>query len=217
MQRNKELTENPPDLKKFLEKSKNILYQNKTSNLPVTVQTTLSKNRLCTKPNLNVVYGINQTPFGKVLLVKTDKGISNLLFISGLEDDFIQNFLSKKTKTIFTRNDTETKDFIEKIFYSKENYKAIKLNLTGTDFQLKVWQALLKIPKGFVVSYSDIAKFIKHPDANRAVGTAIGQNPVHYLIPCHRVIKNDGKIGNYAAGITKKQSILKQEIPEIIF
>ncbi len=77
--------------------------------------------------------------------------------------------------------------------------------MKGTDFQLKVWQALLNIPEGALVSYSDVAEYINHPVAFRAVGTAIGHNPIHYLIPCHRVIRNDGEIGGYAGELPESR------------
>ncbi|HBG49918.1 MAG TPA: 6-O-methylguanine DNA methyltransferase [Cyanobacteria bacterium UBA9971] len=212
MNKNQELIEKSIKFKELLKKSKNILYQNKTDKIFITIETTESKSLFYAKNTLNIVYGVNETPFGNVLLDKTDKGISNLLFITESEENFIQKFLNKSPKANFVRNDLETESLIKKIFYSKEVNTAFNLHLIGTDFQVKVWQALLNIPEGAVVSYSDVSEYIKHPNANRAVGTAIGQNPMHYLIPCHRVIKSDGKIGGYAAGTALKQSILMQEI-----
>ena len=212
MNKNQELIEKSINFNELLKKSKNILYQNKTDKIFITIETTESKSLFYAKNTLNIVYGVNETPFGNVLLDKTDKGISNLLFITESEENFIQKFLNKSPKANFVRNDLKTESLIKKIFYSKEVNTAFNLHLIGTDFQVKVWQALLNIPEGAVVSYSDVSEYIKHPNANRAVGTAIGQNPMHYLIPCHRVIKSDGKIGGYAAGTALKQSILMQEI-----
>lgn len=216
MNKNQELIEKPLNYKKVLEKSKNILYQNKVLEISIASETTAYKSNFCTESTLNIVYGINETPFGKVLLAKTDKGISNLLFITESEKDFIQKFFNKWSKANFTRNDSATESLIDKIFYSKKGNTTLKLHLIGTDFQIKVWQALLNIPEGYVVSYSDMAEFIRFPKASRAVGTAIGKNPIHYLIPCHRVIKNDGNIGGYAAGKARKKTILVQEISKII-
>jgi AraC family transcriptional regulator of adaptative response/methylated-DNA-[protein]-cysteine methyltransferase len=87
----------------------------------------------------------------------------------------------------------------------------IKLHLKGTDFQLKVWDALLKIPKGQLSSYGNIAHEIQNPKAARAVGTAIGSNPVAFLIPCHRVIQSSGEIGGYRWGNTRKTAIIGWE------
>lgn len=87
----------------------------------------------------------------------------------------------------------------------------IKLHLNGTDFQLKVWETLLKIPLGSLTTYSAVAKCISKPKASRAVGTAIGNNPVGFIIPCHRVIQKSGNIGNYMWGSTRKSAIIGWE------
>lgn len=87
----------------------------------------------------------------------------------------------------------------------------IPLDLRGTDFQISVWQALLKIPKGQVVSYGDVANDIGSPNASRAVGTAVGENPVSLVVPCHRVVQASGKLGNYGWGVGLKEKILKAE------
>ena len=216
MNKNQELIEKSINFKELLKKTKNSLYQNKTDKISITIETTESKSCFYAKNTLNIIYGINETPFGKVLLGKTNKGISNLLFITESEENFIQKFLNKSPKANFVRNDLKTESLIKKIFYSKEVNTAFNLHLIGTSFQIKVWQALLNIPEGAVVSYSDVSEYIKHPNANRAVGTVIGQNPMHYLIPCHRVIKSDGKIGGYAAGNAIKQALLMREISGII-
>ena len=91
----------------------------------------------------------------------------------------------------------------------------IKLHLAGTPFQLKVWESLLKIPMGHLTTYGDIAQTIQNPNASRAVGTAIGSNPVAFLIPCHRVIQNSGHIGGYMWGLDKKSAIIGWEAAQI--
>ena len=211
-----ELIEKSINFKELLKKSKNILYEKTPHRISLTIETITSKRSIGTEKSLNIIYGINETPFGKVLLAKTDKGISDLLFITASEEEFIQKLFNKWPNANFTRNEIETRDLIEKIFYSKEGISDLNLHISGTDFQLKVWQSLLSIPEGFVTSYSDLSEFIKHPNANRAVGTAIGQNPIHFLIPCHRVIKKDGNIGGFAAGTEKKQAILTCEAKVVI-
>lgn len=92
-----------------------------------------------------------------------------------------------------------------------EQLPAIKLHLKGTDFQLKVWETLLKIPMGKLSSYGKIAEQIGNPNASRAIGTAVGSNPVAYLIPCHRVIQSSGDIGGYMWGNTRKTAIIGWE------
>lgn len=91
----------------------------------------------------------------------------------------------------------------------------IKLHLKGTEFQIKVWEALLKIPEGQLSSYSDIADWIGQENASRAVGTAIGKNPIGYLIPCHRVIKNTGEIGEYRWGSERKMAMIGWETSKV--
>lgn len=158
----------------------------------------------------SIAYGINKTPFGLVLIAKTEKGLSDLQFLTKDKEYFIQKLFKKYPKAAFIEDKPLMQSYIEKIFYQKD-LSEIKLHLIGTDFQLIVWQALLNIPKGSVVSYSDIAEFIKNPKATRAVGNAVGKNPLQYIIPCHRVIRNDGSIGGFAAGAEKKQLILESE------
>ena len=95
------------------------------------------------------------------------------------------------------------------------NLPDIKLHLKGTDFQLKVWETLLKIPMGELSTYGDIAKKIQNPNASRAVGTAIGSNPVAFLIPCHRVIQSSGNFGGYMWGNTRKTAIIGWEVSKV--
>ena len=99
----------------------------------------------------------------------------------------------------------------EQLFSEKRSGKPFHLHLRGTNFQLKVWQALLTIPTGNLVSYGDIASLIGAPKAQRAVGSAVGKNPIAYLIPCHRVIQSLGVFGNYRWGPTRKQAIMGWE------
>ena len=161
--------------------------------------------------NLTINYSHAESPFGDILIASTSKGICHLSFseknkrtIEPIQQlfpraQFIQktDFLQQDALTIFT-NDWN-------------NLPQVKLHLKGTAFQVKVWQSLLQIPFANVRTYSGIASAIDHPDASRAVGTAIGNNPVAYLIPCHRVIKSTGIIGEYHWGSDRKSVILGWE------
>lgn len=101
---------------------------------------------------------------------------------------------------------------VEQLFSSKPlNEKTISLWVKGTNFQINVWRALLMIPKGELKSYKEVAQQIDNPKATRAVGTAIGVNPVAFLIPCHRVIRQSGELGGYRWGLTRKQAMLVRE------
>jgi AraC family transcriptional regulator of adaptative response/methylated-DNA-[protein]-cysteine methyltransferase len=161
--------------------------------------------------NLNINYSFAKSPFGKIIIASTAKGVCHLTFV---EDEATElNYLKKKFPNAHFRN---TLDVIQqdalKIFYSDwTDLQTIKLHLKGTDFQLKVWETLLKIPKGRLATYKDVANQIEKPTASRAVGTAIGANPVAFLIPCHRVIQSSGIFGGYHWGTTRKAAIIGWE------
>ncbi len=161
--------------------------------------------------HLNINYSYFDTIFGKILIATTSKGVCFMAFA-----DVHYNAL-EDLKTIYPKALlTNQIDKIQKntmLIYSQDwtNLKKIKFHLKGTPFQLKVWETLLRIPLGSVATYSDIATEIKKPKAVRAVGTAIGKNPVACLIPCHRVIKATGLLGNYKWGTTKKVTLVGWE------
>jgi len=166
--------------------------------------------------NLQIKYATHQTPFGRCFIAITERGICQLEFIdtdNGAETSFLR--LQKSwPNTNMTEDPTETGGSIQQIFspFEKSSDKPLLLLLQGTNFQLQVWQALLKIPVGCVASYGYLAKAIGKPTASRAVGTAIGNNPISYLIPCHRVLRSDGGIGGYRWGIERKLVILGKEL-----
>ncbi len=184
---------------------------NKTKNLSVTWETITFYGRESLGRGVDIIYGINKTPFGKVLLAFSDKGVTDLRFIAVSEDEIIQKFLKRWPKANITRNDAKTAPIINDIFYSNSVKSPVKVHVVGTYFQIKVWQALLNISKGFTKPYIAIGEVINYPKASRAIGMAIGQNPVHYLIPCHRVVRNDGSLGGYAGGIAVKKALLAEE------
>lgn len=161
--------------------------------------------------NLTIQYSFSQSPFGKIIVASTPKGICHMAFardessaFSALQGLF-PNASFKPSMDPFQKNAMQifSKDWTQP--------DEIKLHLKGTDFQLKVWQALLKIPLGQLSTYGTIAGQIEKPNASRAVGTAIGSNPVAYLIPCHRVIQSSGALGGYMWGTTRKTAIIGWE------
>jgi len=166
--------------------------------------------------NLQIKYAIHQTPFGRCFIAITERGICQLEFIDSdnrAETSFVRLQKTWSNASI-TEDPIETGETIQQIFSPLENSvdKPLLLLLQGTNFQLQVWQALLKIPEGCVASYSYLAKAIGKPTASRAVGTAIGNNPISYLIPCHRVLRSDGEIGGYRWGVERKLVILGKEL-----
>lgn len=155
--------------------------------------------------NLVINYSFAETPFGNIIVASTQKGICNMAFY---EDEFqsLEDLKSRFPNASFSQK----LDLLQQnaLFVFQNDWSKlseIKLHLKGTDFQLKVWETLLKIPMGKLSTYGEIAKQIENPNASRAVGTAIGSNPVAFLIPCHRVIQSAGTFGGYMWGNTRKR------------
>ncbi len=164
---------------------------------------------------LEIFYGFHPTPFGECLIAVTERGICALTFISDdTQDKELAQLKNNWLSAIIKHNQERTAPFIKQIFEQGKGNK-IKILIQGTNFQLKVWEALLKIPQGAVSTYAEIAKVIENPKAMRAVGTAIGSNPVAYLIPCHRVIRKEGETGMYHWGSTRKKMMIGREMASI--
>ncbi len=162
---------------------------------------------------LKISYGIHPSPFGECLLAVTERGICGLSFIEdGNSKKALQYLHANWPNAQIIENRRATAPYIEKIFGGpKQNGTPLKLFLKGTNFQIKVWEALLKIPAGCVASYEDIASRIGKPTASRAVGSAVANNYIAYLIPCHRVIQKIGAFGNYRWGAPRKKAMLVWE------
>jgi AraC family transcriptional regulator of adaptative response/methylated-DNA-[protein]-cysteine methyltransferase len=164
---------------------------------------------------LKINYSYAETPFGDILIASTVKGICYIAFVNESEDEF-QKLKAAFPGAVLTQNTDLLQQNALKIFTDDwKNIETIKLHLKATPFQLKVWEALLKIPLGSITSYADLAGKIDMPFASRAVGTALGSNPVAYLIPCHRVIKSTGIIGEYHWGSARKAAILGWEAAHV--
>jgi AraC family transcriptional regulator of adaptative response/methylated-DNA-[protein]-cysteine methyltransferase len=163
---------------------------------------------------LLISYGFHATPFGECLLAVTPRGICSLAFVDP-ETRFValDELQATWQEAILVEDQNAGKDSIKTIFGQTrdQTQTPIKVLLRGTNFQVKVWEALLRIPEGAVVSYGSLANAIGHQGAHRAVGTAAGHNPVGYLIPCHRVLRANGEIGGYHWGATRKKAILARE------
>lgn len=164
---------------------------------------------------LSINYSFGLTPFGKILIASTPKGICHLAFEED-EKKAIQDLIPHFPKASYSAASDEGHLQAVQFFASPngEN-KPIKLHLKGTEFQLKVWAALLEIPMGGLTTYGSIAAQINQAKASRAVGTAIGSNPIAYLIPCHRVIQSSGQFGGYMWGALRKSAIIGWEAAQI--
>lgn len=163
---------------------------------------------------VTVRYGFHPTPFGECLLALTPRGICHLAFVAPVSREEAVARLEKDWPLAHLIPDQDaTRAAAAKAFPPPGSTAtpALALHVKGTNFQLKVWRALLEIPTGSVTTYGAIAKSIGDPKASRAVGTAVGSNPVSYLIPCHRVIRASGELGGYAWGVQRKSVMLRIE------
>ncbi|MBN2440782.1 MAG: methylated-DNA--[protein]-cysteine S-methyltransferase [Spirochaetales bacterium] len=175
----------------------------------------LSTHLLNNKQALKTIYyGFHLTPFGNFFIALTGQGILELGFTEANGTAYLEMVREKYQPAHMVMDDTRTKKIIHGIFNNdkKNSTKPIHALLHGTDFQIKVWSALLHIPYGYITSYENIAQFIGNPSALRAVGNAIAKNNLAYVIPCHRVIRKTGDIGNYRWGIHRKKIILSKEL-----
>lgn len=164
---------------------------------------------------LTIRYGFAAGPFGCALIGATEKGICWLSFAPAMADDTqVQEMKDDWPAAVFARDDAFIAPQAANAFAFATNRsvdKPLGLHVQGTNFQLKVWEALLKIPHGGLVTYGEVAKAISAPKACRAVGAAVGANMISLLIPCHRVILSSGVIHNYRWGATRKKAILAME------
>jgi AraC family transcriptional regulator of adaptative response/methylated-DNA-[protein]-cysteine methyltransferase len=161
--------------------------------------------------NLHINFSFSESPFGNLIVASTEKGVCYMAFEDD-ENKALQHLKFKFPNALFQRKSDllqQNASFIFQNDWSK--LSEIKLHLKGTDFQLKVWESLLKIPMGQLSTYGNLAELIGNPKASRAVGTAIGSNPVAFLIPCHRVIQSSGTFGGYMWGNTRKTAIIGWE------
>ncbi|OUS26493.1 hypothetical protein A9Q99_18335 [Gammaproteobacteria bacterium 45_16_T64] len=147
--------------------------------------------------DMDIAYGFHSTPFGECLIATTSKGICHLSFTNNRAAALIELQERWQNASLSTQQEN-TQPLIQQIFSPQWNHKqSLSVHLKGTNFQLKVWQALLELPSGSLTHYQGLAKHIDAPSASRAVGSAIGKNTIAYLIPCHRVIQKNGSFGNY--------------------
>ena len=160
---------------------------------------------------LNIHYGIHPTAFGKCLIATTERGICHLGFVDGSEGKAIDYLVDEWKQANMIEDYKTTAPLVTRIFSEGKPDTQLNLHLRGTNFQIKVWEALLNIPTGAVTTYEHIAQKIGNPRAVRAVGSAVGDNPIAYLIPCHRVIRKSGEFGNYMYGSARKKAILAKE------
>jgi AraC family transcriptional regulator, regulatory protein of adaptative response / methylated-DNA-[protein]-cysteine methyltransferase len=170
-----------------------------------------------------ITYGFHPTPFGESLLALTERGICDFIFVErGDRHRALALLKSRWQRANLRQDERQTQVIVRRIFSALGRIEAVpvsgnvgrplSLYLCGTNFQIKVWEALLRIPLGAVVSYDDIAVHLGMPGAARAVGNAVASNPIPVLIPCHRVIRKVGDFGNYRYGAARKKALLGWEM-----
>jgi AraC family transcriptional regulator of adaptative response/methylated-DNA-[protein]-cysteine methyltransferase len=161
-----------------------------------------------------LIAGFTETPFGKCLIAESPRGICHLAFVDdGAEDDAWNELQENWPNARLRRNDSAAAKIAAQIFTRspRRSRSALRAFVQGTPFQLRVWRALVQIPAGRLTSYGRLAETIGNPSAARAVGSAVGANPVAYLIPCHRVIRETGVIGEYRWGQIRKRALVAWE------
>ncbi len=163
---------------------------------------------------LQIAYGFHETPFGECLLAATSRGVSDLAFLSeGEREEAVANLRRRWPDANLIEQPEMTQPLAAAIFPAEPGAALgrVSLVLQGTNFQVKVWEALLAIPAGHAVSYEDVAASIGRPTAVRAVASAVAANHIAYLIPCHRVLRKSGDSGEYRWSATRKKAMLGWE------
>jgi AraC family transcriptional regulator, regulatory protein of adaptative response / methylated-DNA-[protein]-cysteine methyltransferase len=162
---------------------------------------------------MTIDYGVHASPFGECFIAVTDRGICALEFLTGVSGNAaLARLESTWAAATLRQRPAATQAVIRRLFTQRVHSMApLHLLVRGTNFQIKVWEALLRVPPGRVASYEEVAAFIGAPRATRAVASAVAQNTIGYLIPCHRVIRKSGIIGDYRWGSTRKRALLAWE------
>jgi len=167
---------------------------------------------------LTIRYGFHPSPFGVALVMVTDRGLAGLAFNdAGEEKASFEDMASRWPNASFVEDVPATIPYALRIFESDQwsGDQPLRVVLIGTDFQVRVWESLLKIPFGKAVTYSDLARDIGQPTASRAVGAAVGRNPISFVVPCHRAVGKSGALTGYHWGLTRKRAMLGWEAGKI--
>lgn len=169
-----------------------------------------------TGKDLKIRYGFHPSPFGEMFLAKTDKGICAIAFVDGRVQENEINSLKKTWPDAVIIHDQNSTSALSRLVFGSVTKADEKFHLTvrGTNFQIKVWQALLRIPGGQITSYQTLSNMIDRPDAYRATANALAANPVAFLIPCHRVLRSTGALSGYRWGQQRKQIMLAWEMAQ---
>lgn len=168
---------------------------------------------------LQIRYGIHETPFGRALIAVTARGICNLHFLESMCELQAEQILQTEWPKAELVGDQQTTETVNQQIFAPvtlADQKPLTLLVKGSNFQIQVWRALLKVPFGSITTYQTLAELMGRPSAARAVGNAVGNNPIAYLIPCHRVIRESGELGGYRWGAERKTAMLGWEASHLV-
>jgi len=175
---------------------------------------------------LEISYGFHDSPFGDALVMMTEHGVCGIGFVDQdagqTRREALDDMIGRWPRARYREAPGETGPVAARIFGTHKGLssdsadEAVRLVLIGTDFDVRVWETLLRIPAGRAVSYTDIARHIGRPAAPRAVGSAVGRNPISFVVPCHRVLRGDGNLGGYHWGLTRKRALIGWEKGRLI-
>jgi AraC family transcriptional regulator, regulatory protein of adaptative response / methylated-DNA-[protein]-cysteine methyltransferase len=167
---------------------------------------------------LTIFFGFHPSPFGSALVMATERGLAGLAFADpGEERAALADMKARWPRAAYVEDSARTAAIARRIFDSSQwqQNKPLRVVLIGTDWEVRVWEALMQIPMGRLVTYSDIAGKVRSPAAARAVGAAVGKNPVSFVVPCHRVVGKSGELTGYHWGITRKRAMLGWEAGQV--
>ncbi len=213
-------------LKEKLQESKNLIEaaeaaglsgQSRVYDLFTTLEAMTPQEYKLKGSGIRISYGFHDTPFGKALIGITERGVCWLSFLSADEDKRVAIGEMKECwyNSVFREDSALAESFGQRIFGGDHSGDRLHVFVKGTNFQVKVWEALLRIPAGGVTTYQDLARTVDRPNALQAVGSAVGSNNIAYLIPCHRVIRKDGVLGEYRWNSSRKKSIIGWEMAHV--
>lgn len=161
---------------------------------------------------VTIRWGVHDTPFGDALFGVTPRGLAHLAFVHAGTDAAHADLRARWPRAAIVEDTSATASVTAQVFAAANGTGPLALHLRGTNFQLKVWDALLRVPPGRLTTYAELANAIGAPRAHRAVGAAVGRNPIAFLVPCHRVIRGTGAFGGYHWGESRKRAILAREL-----
>lgn len=168
---------------------------------------------------LEILYGFHPSPFGTALVMATPRGLCGLAFSDpGKENAALKDMQARWKNASYREDSAATADIAARIFQSErwQPDTPLRVVLIGTDFEVRVWQTLLKVPLGRAATYSDVARNIGKEKAARAVGAAVGKNPISFVVPCHRIVATNGALTGYHWGLTRKRAMLGWEQAKLI-